>query len=382
MEVKKFLRGITLFISMVLLESCVEPFDIPVRNEEVGFLVIDGYVNTSNNTATVTLSRAVPLSNDNIFPRENNAIVTIEEESGKTYSLISQKNGVYTLIDPGFLNNKRYRLNVRTGSGKQYQSEFITTKSAPPIDSISWRGTEEGVTVVIDTRDNENNTKYYRWEYEEAWQYEAPFSSEYKLVNGVPILRTGNEQIKTCYTSQRSSDIITATTIDFGNDELVDQEIAFVPILSVKTRIHYSILVRQFALSEEAYDYWQQLSINTESLGGLFDPQPSQLRGNIQNMNDADEPVLGYFDGGGVSEKRLFIRYTDLPDYLQVFPGPSQCREEEIIPSRVHELGIFFLITHAVYDGPALVGYMFTAPECADCTKQGGTTKKPDYWPN
>jgi hypothetical protein len=41
----------------------------------------------------------------------------------------------------------------------------------------------------------------------------------------------------------------------------------------------YSTLVRQFAISPNTYNYWQNLK-NTEQLGTLFDAQPSQLVGN------------------------------------------------------------------------------------------------------
>jgi hypothetical protein len=367
---------------IVFIAGCVEPFEIPVRNEDVGFLVVDGYINTQSHTANVVLSRAIPLSDENGFPRELNATVTIEEENGNSYLLTSLKNGAYQLTNVDFANNKRYRLHISTGSKKEYYSNYITPKVSPQIDSISWAATDEGVTVTIDTHDPSNSTKYYRWEYIETWKYEADFSSEYKIVNGVAVSRRGEEQIKTCFATKPSAEIITGTTINFTDDKFSKQEITFIPVLSPKTRLHYSVLVRQYALSKEAFEYWQQLSINTESLGGLFDPQPSQLRGNIINVNDKDEPVIGYFDGGSISEKRLFIRYTELPEYLQNWPGPSFCREDAIPPNRVHELANFFLITHAVYVGPVLVAYNFTSPDCADCTRQGGTTQKPDFWPN
>jgi hypothetical protein len=368
--------------SLLLATNCVEPFDLPVRNEDVGFLVVDGYINTSTHTATVALSRAIPLASIARAPKETNAIVSIEDDSGRTYPLTLQINGTYEVINSDFTDNKQYRLHILTASGKNYFSEFIITQSAPVIDSVSWEPSPEGITILLDTRDLSEQTKYYRWEYVEAWQYEAALSSEYKLVNGMPVGRSESEQLKRCFGSELSSKIVTETSSTFIDGQLIDKEIAFVPLFSQKILLHYSILVRQYALSSEAYDYWQQLSVNTESLGGLFDPQPSQLTGNIKNVDNKNEPVIGYFDGGSVSEKRIFVKYQDLPEYLQRTP-PSVCLEESIIPSRVHELGNFYLITNAVYVGPALVAYEYTTTECADCTRQqGGTTARPDFWPN
>ncbi|HEY0651776.1 MAG TPA: DUF4249 domain-containing protein [Chryseosolibacter sp.] len=378
-------RRIAPLFAIVLLSlaiGCVEPFDIPVRNEDVGFLVVDGYINTNTHTATVSLSRAIPLSSSAAFPRELNASVFIEEDGGEEIQLNDLSNGIYERTDMRFVNGKRFRLRLITASRREYTSEYIIAKNTPPIDSLSWSASPEGVTIKLDTEDPENKTKYYRWEFSETWKYDATFSSEYKLEHGFAVPRPPAEQVKTCYASEPSSQIITGSTINFTTDKFVDQEITVIPFLSQKTRLHYSILVKQYALSKEGYDYWQQLSINTESLGGLFDPQPSQLRGNITRSDDSDEPVIGYFDGGSVSEKRLFIEYRELPDYLQVIPINYECRQELMTLDSLHTLDNTYLLTHAVYWDFILVGYNYTPVECADCRQQGGTTQKPSFWPN
>ncbi|MEJ7664694.1 MAG: DUF4249 family protein [Hymenobacter sp.] len=46
----------------------------------------------------------------------------------------------------------------------------------------------------------------------------------------------------------------------------------------------YSILVRQYALTPEEFAYWDKLRKNTENLGTLFDPLPSQLSGNVHRL--------------------------------------------------------------------------------------------------
>src|ERR1044071_8568995 len=110
MSLKKNTYYFLLLLATAL--GCVEPFDIPVRNESVGFLVVDGYVNTQTQSVSVTLSRAIPLSDGNDFPKENGAIVTLQEENGKSYQLVSENNGTYQLTNPDFQNGKRYRLRI------------------------------------------------------------------------------------------------------------------------------------------------------------------------------------------------------------------------------------------------------------------------------
>jgi hypothetical protein len=372
----------SLILSILLLMGCVEPFDIPVRNEDVAFLVVDGYVDTKTHTATVILSRAIPLSDENAFSREANASVAVEDSDGSRYVLIETTTGSYQLTNPSFENNRQFRLHITTSGKKEYYSEFITPKVSPPIDAIGWTPEEEGFTIKIGSEDLTQSTRYYRWEYTETWRYESPLSSEFKIENGEAVTRTASEQVKTCYRSENSTKIIIATTTDFAQDKFVDQPILFIPKASTKTKFLYSALVRQFGLSKEAYEYWEQLRVNTESLGGLFDPQPAQLRGNISNRDDTTEPVIGYFDGGSVSEKRIFIEFNDLPRHLRVYSPPPLCVQESVAPNKVNEVGSSFLLTYGVYEGPALVAYMYTSVDCADCTRFGGSTIKPDFWPN
>jgi hypothetical protein len=365
----------------VVLAACIEPFDPPVRNSEVGFLVIDGYINTSTQSAMVKISRAIALSESGSNPVVTNCTVTIEDGAGNSYKLMETQPGDYALSHPNFLSEKTFKLYVSTPEGKRYQSAVIKTKAAPPIENLAWTSESDGINIVASTNDPSRNTLYYRWEYIETWKYESFFSSESRLVGGEVIFRTLEEQVKTCYRTEVSNNILTASTEDFAEDRITNREVIFLPKGSEKLRLMYSILVKQYALSKEAFEYWEQLKVNTETLGGLFDPQPSRVKGNITSEADANEPVIGYFDGGGVAEKRIFIKREDLPEHLSRFPVESACIEETIPAARVHELAGTYMITNAVYNGPEIVAYNYTTPLCADCTLLGGVTQKPEFWP-
>jgi hypothetical protein len=71
--------------------------------------------------------------------------------------------------------------------------------------------------------------------------------------------------------------------------------------------IRYSILVKQYALTEDGYHYYQILKKNTESLGSIFDAQPSELTCNFHSLQDPTEIVIGFFSASSVVQKRIFI---------------------------------------------------------------------------
>jgi hypothetical protein len=140
----------------------------------------------------------------------------------------------------------------------------------------------------------------------------------------------------------------------------------------------YSLNVRQYALSEEAYNYWKELKKVTEDLGTFFDPLPSTLRGNIHNIDDENEIVLGYFDAFTVQEQRIFISNNELP--RMNFPDYYRSCEETIvtyeeIPNMIG-FGLWLVMETRIFGATV---YVMSTPYCIDCTIWG-TNIKPDYW--
>lgn len=365
---------------VLVVFGCVEPFDPPVQDVNVNFLVVDSYLNTSQGHATVRLSRASVLHEATATLPETGAQVAIEDISNNTFLLHETDEGNYELTDAGLATQSQYRLYVRTEDNKEYRSAFVTPTNAPAIDSVNWRARADGVQIVVDTHDETAQSRYYRWDFIETWEYRSPLSSNFKLVNGIPIYRSPEEQIYVCYRSLPSTQINTASTVRLSEDRVSDYELTFLPRGTQKLGVRYSILVRQYTLSREAYDYWEQLKRTTESLGGLFDPQPGKVVGNISSISDPDDIVLGYFDAGSVQEKRIFIRFLDLPADLKTTTPFEECSEESIGVAEVATLPSFYLITSQITEGIVVVGYRYTSIPCADCRYQGGSVTQPDFW--
>jgi hypothetical protein len=208
----------------------------------------------------------------------------------------------------------------------------------------------------------------------------------------MPVYRNANELMHTCWKTVISTKISIASTVRLAEDVVYNYPLIYLPSGSQKMQIMYSVLVRQRAISKEEYNFMDQLEKTTESVGGLFDPQPSQVPGNIHNLSDPTSPVLGYFSAGDATEKRFFLSFSELPDHLQVFPRPSGCRPDTIcvfqtIP-RAYICGLDLvdldgseIIGSALYTGPTVTGYTKTTVQCADCRSQGGTLTKPAFWP-
>jgi hypothetical protein len=64
----------------------------------------------------------------------------------------------------------------------------------------------------------------------------------------------------------------------------------------------------QLAINENAFRFWNSLFEQQTSVGSIFDPTPQQIKGNLENVADAKEVVLGFFTAASVNSQKLMIR--------------------------------------------------------------------------
>lgn len=362
-----------------IVTGCVEPYFPEVATEVESILVVEGLLNSSNNSAKVKLSRATTLYSEETSPIEENAQVFIEEETGNTYALSKPNDGTFyegngIPID----HKKKYRLYIKTTDGKEYRSDYIQPKPAPTLDSVVWRPSQDGVTIAVNSHDPAAATHYYQWSYTETWGYTSAYYSSYKMVNGAVTPRKPEEMVYYCWKTRESNQILITTTTNLAEDRVHEFPVAFLPKGDQRLTRAYSIMVRQRTLDEKTYTYLKQLEKNTENLGGLFDPLPWQAEGNVHNIEDSNEPVMGYFNATSVTEQRLTFTFYDLPAYLYA-PIQTGCGLEIILAKDLAKYGDSTPIIAEVGTPP--IGFSTSSIGCIDCRILGGTLTKPDYMP-
>jgi hypothetical protein len=179
------------------------------------------------------------------------------------------------------------------------------------------------VNINVNAHDPANKTIYYRWDYVETYIIHSYFDTDLKLQT-VPfdtvVIITPPAQIFVCWPSDTSSTVLLGSTAKLRQDVISQSTIASIPLNSDKFAFRYSILVKQYALTADAYNYWRILKTNTEQLGTIFDAQPSGPPGNIHCITTPSEPVIGYLSVGAVSQVRIYINNSDLPFVKNIVP--------------------------------------------------------------
>ncbi len=369
-----------LSIALFVFSNCKKPFEPPAIKTVTNFLVVDGTIICGTDAVTtIIVSRTTRLGDSIQFVPELNAFVFIEQEQGNLYSLADQGNGVYTSQQLNLDSQKKFRIKIKTNDNRNYLSEYTQGKASPAIDSLTWIQKEE-VIVSVNTHDPSNNTRYYRWDYIETWNYRSIYSTDYGVRNGLIYVKDATTQTDSCWRTSGSTNIILSSSVSLSEDVISNFPVAIIPQHHEKISLGYSILVKQYALTEEAFRYLRIIQKNTQQLGSLFDAQPSQLKGNIFSVEDPDEPVIGYVTPSTVTEKRMFIRNKQVTNW-HFAPSVEFCGIILTIPQNPTNYLIFDYPDASF--GPYYFvtgGLVITKKACLECTEQGGTNVKPGFW--
>ncbi len=379
----------------LFLNGCKDPYEPTFEARDLDpILIVEGFINAFGPHSTYTLGYAIPIAdldaevaggNDNI--PVTNASLNIEAENGPVYpSQPAAAPGSYRVLHPQLDTNIRYRLRIEIG-GDIYLSDFVDVKISPEIGEITWAETEEGIQLYVSTEDTDNNSRYYRWEFEEAWRFTTPYVSTliYDYDHAVVRMRTPEERVETCFMEESSTDILLSTSEGMSQDVIDRYPIHFIPRLSDKLGWRYAILVKQWVMSREAFVYWDLLKENSENLGNVFGPMPTEVRGNISHIDNPLRPVIGMVEAIGVAEKRIYIDYLGISWALEARSELGTDCFVRVIhgedgPTGIHAFMYENRNTFILFQDfdPGVRTYV-TTRSCMDCTVRG-KLEAPSFW--
>lgn len=369
--------GLCLFI--VTVAGCKEIYKPDIISTNLTFLVVEGNLNAGGPTS-IRLTRTYKLDDTAKIQGERNATVTVEGRNNLAGTLAMTADGIYTSANLNLIHNEDYRLRIRTVGGKEYLSDFVKLRRTPVIDSVGFRQNEDGVLVFVNSHDASNSTRYYRWDFDETWEIRAFYFSRYMYVNGAVVERTPADEVYNCWKYDHSKQITLASTASYAADVVRNAPVTFIPNGSERLSVRYSILLRQYALDKPAYEFFELMKKNTESLGTIFDAQPSELTGNIRCISDPGEQVVGYITASSVEEKRFFIGNRQLNNWRFYEDCPSS-----EIPNHPDSISVAYASGSSIYSAGLdlfnnIESYAIAYKNCVECTARGGSVQRPAYW--
>jgi len=284
--------------------------------------------------------------------------------------------GVYRISNGSLDASSQYRLSILL-EGKEYVSEYLSPIYTPEIDSISWIKREKGdpISICVSTHDPNNQSDYYRWKYKEQWEVKAELFASVGLVMNEDFTQdlvlydiSSSNNIYYCWGVDSSKVLLLGNSEKLSGNIISQHKLQDIPSSDDKVSILYYIEVTQNQIRKAAYDYFYNLQKNIEQTGGLFSSMPTEMKGNIRNVADPEENIIGYIDVSTTTYKKHFIESSE---YLYE-PLRNNCKNE---------------ITDDPSQGKPLFqladpSYFYAPRPCFDCrTRKNASKNRPSFWP-
>lgn len=407
---KRIVSYLMMVVLTALAAACTYPFN-PDLGNYIDRMVIEGDILVGD-TTVVSVSHLRPLAAQK-HPGVENCKVWVEGEDGSRYESYISNGGEYRVDTKDANPDVRFRLNVIDQQTKKgYVSDWCEVMRPADIDSLTFEldKEQERLKFNISVTASEN-VKYFRWSFEEDWEYHADYEATRRYVTpqeyqnsifdpktgepigdpnaidwmavyyGTIVPRNEDEIYYYCWGHSTSSDIMIGTTNNLTLDKLIEHNFYSVERTNVRLRDLYCITVVMRTLSRDAYIYWNNIFNNSSDSGDLTAPMPSELRGNITCISDPSEYVIGFINASQIAKVRTYIDNRKYKFYKSTTPTFEL---EAISPEQYWEYFNYkdYMPLTSMYN-PVGGGYIdYWGPvSCGDCRRLGGGKRKPDWWP-
>ncbi|NQZ78319.1 MAG: DUF4249 domain-containing protein [Ekhidna sp.] len=303
-----------------VLVSCITPVEVETPDEFDSILVVEGSITTVAQAHRIGLSRSAKYGDifEGLIQPETGATVSVRDDLGNVVFLTETFDGIYeTPSDYRGEVGVSYTLQVVTSTGTEFSSLPERIAAVPRIDSlyfeeqtiqISVDESIQGAQVFVNISDDEAVANNYFWSYSGFYSvqtnpelYIDPETGTVSPLDCCPF----------CY--QRENSSIPIITQDEGlNGSQIKVPITFIEDNGVRFSEKYVFVINQASLTADAYDFMQLLEQQLTISGDIFDPPPATLRGNMINLTNPREAVIGFFRASDAISDTLVINSFDV----------------------------------------------------------------------
>ena len=386
-----------LSIVALLANACVSEYNAILPSNDIQILLIDGSI-VENTDATFHVSKSFSLDATNI-PNDcfidNANIVIIGSNGYKSLPAISQGKGTYRIPVGKLEDEVEYGLQIEY-DGDTYQSTLSKPIYTPEIDSVSWIQPEKFGTVFfrISTHDDRTEPEFFIWSYSEIWEVTAAlYTTLFYDPGNDTFYFDYRAPYYYCWKKNESNKFLIGSTAAFIENRIIDQQLYERDPEDSRFSVLYCVTVNQKAISRGAYEYYQNIVKLNEEMGGLFTPQPSDLGGNMTCITDPSKRIMGYIEAvKNTTQKRIFVnseqikRYGFYSDcYNSTIPNDSVLAYIDKYKTTLagyYRMGFQPAGSNDMRKYPEIVPLEWASAACTECTSNGGSKDKPDFWPN
>ena len=350
---KRLFPALLIYLQLFCLYSCVETYDV-TYSLDANLLTVEGFVSDQNG-ATVSISISRNVERNYYSQPLKGCVAEIRSGDGSVVALQEVSEGMYAT--PATFQGKvgqTYQLHFRTPDGKTYESSKEQLGTVPAIKKIYQQFDPKGVLdktgkivvgstvdVYLDFDDPKDTKNYYLWRWKRYEEQNVCITCDGGTLNfsGGTCVKINSRNPPTydyqcanpCWDVFYNNEV-NLLADDFTNGKSVEGRlIAKVPFHSYKGAL---LEIEQVGLTKDAYLYYKLLRDQSQTTGTLTDTPPSPIIGNIQNINDPNDKVIGYFGAASTRVVKYWVERNNYKDHILIPLLGRQANFEPITPFR------------------------------------------------
>ncbi len=389
---KRAFPHLLIFIfGLLLTTSCIDPYKVTVQAEQ-SYLIVDGTITNSDELPIISIFETNEASNfkssqftstispklKDVKPVTKIKVRVIENETN-TYNLSEIQPGYYQM-PIGFAGKigNTYKLEFEKANGEKFASSlekmlpvskinrvFDTFNSTGIKDKLADGGQISSNDIFIDFDDPSKEKNFYRWKWKsfeiqnicETCKQGRYFRSQSNLGPSGECKTDTDLEANNVFDYLCDSfcwDIFLSNKLDIFSDIYTDglaqknKLVAQIPLYQSNPCL---VVIEQYSLNANAYRYLKLLNDQSVNTGTLADTPPAPIKGNMSNLSNPTQLILGYFTASGIEEVRYMMsrknsrgaqpngifRYKNKRDY--VLESTSESRPN--IPLAICKSSIF-----------------------------------------
>jgi hypothetical protein len=346
------------FILIILLAACQEVYYPDDIDATLKIPVIEGYIHDGPGPYEVELSWATEFNEKSNTPIKN-AKVTISDNNGHSAVLTETSEGIYKSNQGDITGTpgRLYTLRIELEDSSIYESIPTLMQTAEEIDSIYAEiGEKEyvstnyygeliikkinGLHVYASTNTGSGNKRFFRFHNKLTSQthyyiyietYPDTMDSSLVVYEPVDVF---------CWNIRGFDEIVNVKSTYNSNSEQVIKRhnFGFLPynyshlwqdsVTTPSIPSGWIVTTTAYSISENAYEYYNSIVKQLNAEERIFDPIPSQIKGNIHCLSDTSQIVLGLFEVASRTIKHTAFNWStgrDTYDVLNLpeYTGPS-----------------------------------------------------------
>lgn len=323
-------------LSGLLLISCEEYYN-PKLEDVTKIMVVDSHITNNLQENFVRISRTRGFNSTSGVDWVSGAVVELVQENFQIIKAREDAPGYYVFPATPVSGNK-YRLRI-THLKDVYESDYSLMPAVPSIDSLytvnelvkTYRTNaynvpelyEKPVRQVYIDAPATTEPSYYRFKCRSIIQwvfnpFTAYLPTSTLIHKPIQVPDPSDTSFHVLYGWISETDLgqfNLAGPKEFSNTEGIIKH----PIVSLaynsyeyldsttQESYNWILILDQYGIPKESYDYHQKLNRQLSSDGSLFDPIMTQVYGNIHCKTDPDKLVLGFFDLNSVRQYRYYL---------------------------------------------------------------------------